>query len=933
MNELKKEVLNVLISMLASIKSKGDKITPDIIDNHILEITSSMKRYVDVDKLWLKSQLENKFTSFIDDPVKGVTDNHKPWLSAKKGLIEWSFWERYRRYLLEKIDHSTVDEIVDSVSEKVLDSMEDPETPGPWSRRGLVMGNVQSGKTQAYIGVITKAADAGYKVIVVLAGLHNNLRSQTQVRLDEGFLGFKASLDAANGPREKTGVYYFDDSPVAASVTTRDEHGDFNSTVARHFGSPPGGPPQLFVVKKNVTPLKNLVEYIQSFANSEDKESGRKKLKDIPLLVIDDEADQASIDTKKIKIDYDGATDPEHEPTKINKFIRELLTAFDKSAYVAFTATPYANILINHKNETEALGDDLYPKSFIYNLPAPNHYYGPEKIFGLKEDLNLGIQELKPLPVVNIVKDYIDSQEDPKIGWMPEKISKDHIPMFLGKDEIPPSLLEAIFAFILSITARKIRNPEPHHNSMLIHVTRLTMVQSRVANQVKKTMRSIVERINYGEGNLKPTILDQLKDVWDREFVAKQEIINDLTKNDLELPAWDDILASVKVVVNSIAIREVNGRALEFLEYEQNAEIGLNVIAIGGEKLSRGLTLEGLSISYFLRVSDMYDTLMQMGRWFGYKKDYIDVSRLYTTVELKESYEQIASATLEMKNTFDEMSSIGESPATFGLKIRSHPGLLVTSKLKMQAGTKMQISYSGDLNQTIMFYKDKNVNQSNLNAALELIEGGEDGKDSYKNTDGLSLLWEKFKSNDIIKFLSSYKTHEDAQRVNNSLLIQYIEKQVSKNELVNWSVLLASIKPNKDNNNDMSNFFWNLPIAGGERSDQTKNDRNKYTIKVLVDPKHESLDLSEEKFNLALEKSLAVWEKLSEGNRSVKPPTSPYGRFVRECRGKENGLLILYPLSYDDSKIPVMGFAISFPSSNTAETVEYVVSTIYKKTI
>ena len=297
------------------------------------------------------------------------------------------------------------------------------------------------------------------------------------------------------------------------------------------------------------------------------------------------------------------------------------------------------------------------------------------------------------------------------------------------------------------------------------------------------------------------------------------------------MPAWDDILASIKVVVNSIAIREVNGRALEFLEYEQNAEIGLNVIAIGGEKLSRGLTLEGLSISYFLRVSDMYDTLMQMGRWFGYKKDYIDVSRLYTTVELKESYEQIASATLEMKNTFDEMSSIGESPATFGLKIRSHPGLLVTSKLKMQAGTKMQISYSGDLNQTIMFYKDKNVNQSNLNAALELIEGGEDGKDGYKNTDGLSLLWEKFKSNDIIKFLSSYKTHEDAQRVNNSLLIQYIEKQVSKNELVNWSVLLASIKPNKDNNNDMSNFFWNLPIAGGERSDQTKNDRNKYTIK------------------------------------------------------------------------------------------------------
>jgi hypothetical protein len=230
-------------------------------------------------------------------------------------------------------------------------------------------------------------------------------------------------------------VYYFDDTPIAASVTTRDENGDFNTLVAKHHGSPPGGAPQLFVVKKNVTPLKNLVEYIESFANSEDKDTGRKKLKDIPLLVIDDESDQASIDTKKIDYD-DGIPNPEHEPTKINKFIRKLLLAFDKSAYVAFTATPYGTILINHKNETDALGEDLYPRSFIYNLPAPNHYYGPEKIFGLKEDLDLGIQELKPIPIVKIVTDYIDSKDEPKVGWMPEKINKDHIPLYFSKDEM-----------------------------------------------------------------------------------------------------------------------------------------------------------------------------------------------------------------------------------------------------------------------------------------------------------------------------------------------------------------------------------------------------------------------------------------------------------------------------------------------------------------
>lgn len=932
MNDINKEALNVLISMLASIKSSGDKMTLEIIDEHIIEVTSSIERYSGVDKSWLKSQLENKFTSYVEETIKGLRDNHTPWLLAKKGQIKWSFWERYRRYLLEKIDYSAVDEIVDSLSEKVLDSMEDPDTPGPWSRKGLVMGNVQSGKTQTYIGIITKAADAGYKVIVVLAGLHNNLRSQSQVRLDEGFLGFKASLDPANGPRERTGVYGFDDTPIAACVTTRDEHGDFNSLVAKHHGSPPGGPPQLFVIKKNVTPLKNLVEYIESFANLEDKDTGRKKLKDIPLLVIDDEADQASIDTKKNNFD-DGKPIPEHNPTTINKFIRQLLVAFDKSAYVAFTATPFGTILINHKNKTVALGEDLYPKSFIYNLPVPNHYYGPEKIFGLKEDLDLGIQELKPIPIVKIVTDYIDSKDEPKVGWMPEKINKDHIPLYFSKDEMPPSLIEAVYAFILSTTVRKIREPSPHHCSMLIHVTRLTMVQGRVVNQVKKLLRSITERINYGDGNLKPTILDLLKHVWDEEFVSKQDSITKQTGTDKSLPAWDDILSDLKVVVNSIVIREVNARALEFLEYELNENIGLKVIAIGGEKLSRGLTLEGLSISYFLRASDMYDTLMQMGRWFGYKNEYIDVSRLYTTREIKNSYEQIASATLEMKNSFDEMVRIGKTPATFGLKIRTHPGLLVTSKLKSRSGIKMQLSYSGDLNQTIMFHKDQTINQKNLDAAKELIQSNVDGKDGYKTTDGLSLLWKNFESSHIVNFLSNYSSHKDALRVNTFLLIRYIEKQVSKGELMHWSLLLASIKLEKNGKNDKSNYFWNLPIYAAERNDTTKDDSDKYTIKVLVDPKHESLDLDEFQFDLALNKSQKAWEELPEKERSVNPPSIPYGRFTRECRGKEKGFLILYPLHFENIPIPIMGFAISFPSSNTSVPIEYITGTVYQKTM
>jgi hypothetical protein len=322
---------------------------------------------------------------------------------------------------------------------------------------------------------------------------------------------------------------------------------------------------------------------------------------------------------------------------------------------------------------------------------------------------------------------------------------------------------------------------------------------------------------------------------------------------------------------------------------------------------------------------------MQMGRWFGYKNEYIDVSRLYTTYELKDSYEKIASATLEMKNSFDEMARIGETPATFGLKIRTHPGLLVTSKFKMRSGMRMQISYSGDLNQTIMFHKNQAINQKNLEAAKELIQSNINGKDGYKTTDGLSLLWENFESSNIVNFLSNYTTHPDALRVNTSLLIRYIEKQVSKGELKNWSVLLASIKLEKNGKNDKSNYFWNLPIYAAERNDTTKDDLDKFTIKVLVDPKHESLDLDEFQFDLALNKSQKAWEELPEKERSANPPVNPYGRFARECRGKDKGFLILYPLHFENVPIPVMGFAVSFPSSNTSTPVEYIAGTVYQK--
>ena len=930
--ELNESALSMLVPLLADIKKRGEQpITSQLIESLINEITE-IRRFLSVDKDWLRAELERRFTRYIEIKGGGLTDRPAHhWLNAKKGEIEWKFWSRYRRYLLQKLDYVTVNDIVDDVSDKVLDSLEDPTRNGKWTRRGLVVGNVQSGKTQTYVGLVCKAADAGYKVIVVLAGLHNTLRSQTQVRLDEGFVGFKATFDNSNGPRERTGVYFFDDTPKAHSVTTRDENGDFRAVVARHLGVQPGGDnPLLFVIKKNVTPLKNLIEWIESFARDEDPESGRKFIKDTSILVIDDESDQASVDTKKMGVDNEGNPDPEHEPVKINRYIRKLLNAFDKSAYVGFTATPFANILINDSNWTKELGDDLFPKSFIYNLPAPDHYFGPEKIFGLKEDIDVGIEEHIPIPVVKTVKDYIDSTEDPKVGWMPEKINKDHVPRYMGQDDIPPSLHEAIYSFILSTTVRAIREDKPHHCSMLIHVTRLTDVQSKVTNQVKRTIRQLADRVNYGDGNFQPTLIEILKGVWTREFVSKESFFKNYEHSKKSLPDWSEIEKNLKKVINSIVIREVNGRALEFLEYEEHENVGLNVIAIGGEKLSRGLTLEGLTISYFLRTSDMYDTLMQMGRWFGYKKEYIDVSRLYTTIELQESYRNIASATLEMRNAFEDMQLNGEPPSRYGMRIRSHAGMLVTSKVKMRSGVKIQLNYSGDLNQTVVFHKDPEVTRSNFNAATNLLE--KYGKDNYAITENHSFLWKDIEAKDIINFLATYKTHDDAVRVNNELLIKYIEKKMLRGELENWSVLIASIKIESGRENDFSNFFWNMNVGGAKRSNLSIDSKDKYTIKVLVDPRHESLDLNIDDQLKALNESIELWDLEDPESRPASPPSHPNGRIARKYRNKRNGFLMLYPLKFEDSAIPVLGYAISFPRSDNDDTVEYIVNSVFSRT-
>jgi hypothetical protein len=939
MSNLNKTVLTMLQVALSEVKEKSGKpLTREQISDEIDEITQ-LKKYSEVNKEWLLEQLEVLFTVWTGAPEILVNkEGHEPWLNQKKSEIDWRFWNRYSLYLAGDAGLAPAAiENIDRVSEDVLMSIEDPTRSGPWDRRGLVMGNVQSGKTGTYTGLICKASDAGYKIIVVLAGMHNNLRSQTQIRIDEGFLGYKAHSSAAGG-FEATGVHKYGSAPRADSVTTRNNNGDFSRTKAREFAIQPGGNPLLFVVKKQATILKNLYAWIEGLAPDVDLETGRKFHRDVPILVIDDEADQASIDTKQVSVDENGNRDDQHNPTIINGLIRKILFAFDKSAYVGFTATPFANIFIHDENETKDLGHDLFPRSFIVNLPAPSNYIGASRVFGIDEDEDLGIEAVEPLPIVRIIDDYANSDEpDETVGWMPPKLLRrtEHIPMYGGVPEVPPSLRTAIMSFVLSTLVRDQREPQPQFNSMLVHVARLTNIQREVKKQVEVELKNIIQRITYGDGGRIPTILDEFEALWASDFKPTSSACG----SKYQLPTWDYVKANLKRIASSIVIKEINGSAADALDYELHGKTGLNIIAVGGDKLSRGLTLEGLTVSYFLRTSRMYDTLMQMGRWFGYKEKYLDVCRLYTNFELDNWFRHIAVASEELRKEFSYMNDVGGTPKDYGLKVRSHPEMLVTSQLKMRSGTFMKLSYAGEISETVIFFTDPKINGKNLKAVNNLLDSiGVANYEKYSK----SYKWSGVDGQKILDFLALYISHPDARRVDCKLISQYIKAQLIQDELTDWTVLLTSIqiKPTEGLNNDVSQYFnGDLEVGAIFRkklNQETDKTNQRFTMKRLVDPSHEYADLNKDEWDSALDLTVQYWERSERKNKSENPPTTPGGTGVRRCRPKKKGLLILYPLLNMDSTAtksaePIMGFAISFPRSDTAKEISYTVNNVFDK--
>lgn len=913
-------------------------ITPALIAEKVAIVLAMNPRWaVDLDRDAVADELIRRFSVWCgeDSSLLNIV-GHVAWLTPERKK-EWRYWQRYREMQETRLAWEAVDGL-DKSSDKILSMLEDPARTGAWDRRGLVVGHVQSGKTGNYTGLICKAADAGYKIIIVLAGLHNNLRTQTQMRLDEGFLGFETDPGAEGKKLIGVGMIDQDASIRPNYATNRTEKGDFTANNVRNLGVSPEARPWLFVVKKNKTVLKRLLNWIHKHVATLDPVTGRQIVNHLPLLVIDDEADHASVDTGEQYFDEDGKADEDHQPTAINGLIRKILHSFQRKAYVGYTATPFANIYIHERGETGDAGPDLFPAAFIHNLGAPSNYIGPARVFGLHS----GERREGGLPLVREVSDHCS--DDGKGGWMPTGHKSVHQPSHADASGMPESLCEAIDSFILACAARHLRGQRSQHSSMLVHVTRFNAVQLAVREKVEEYVRRIDQRLARSIGH--EPVLARMQQLWESDFEPTTAAIGGAVPDAGPFLAfsWEAVAAVLSTVVGEISVRVINGTAGDVLDYEESPN-GLKVIAIGGDKLARGLTLEGLCTSYFLRASKMYDTLMQMGRWFGYRPGYLDLCRLYTTEELIEWFEHIADASEELRDEFETMVESGGTPRDYGLKVISHPVLMVTSRLKMRSAKSLYLSFSGHVVETISLHVRPSMIGSNFEALRSLTAAcGKASPIPDRERPGApdrwkGLYWEKVPFSHVTDFLAAYSTHPDAMKVNSLMLREFISTLARDGELTSWTVAVigGGVAEHPVSLNG------EMPIQRAKRGFKSRT-ADKVSIGRLLQSRDEGIDMDLAAWKAALDETLKTRKQDMGSMQGREDPVVPSGPALRRMRGygapdiaahPERGVLLIYLVQPDvpeeeptKDHVPLVAFGISFPGSRLGHKVEYKVNNV-----
>jgi hypothetical protein len=881
--------------------------------------------------------LETMFNVLVgNEHVLVDNSNHVPWLDRIGSDINWSYWERYRQWLIQE-EHrpvAVVDDSIDAVSNSILGLIEDPRREGAWDRRGLVAGQVQSGKTSNYVALINKALDVGYKLIIVLAGTHDNLRSQTQLRINTGVLGFDTQENVSGTHGKRVGVGLIDgQKPKINCPTSSAQKGDFNRRLASGVGAL-GSDPIILVVKKNKAILENLYAWATGLHHDIDPGTSRKIVRNVPTLVIDDEADYASVDTAST---INKTTGIESDPSTTNRLIRQLLDAFEKTAYIGYTATPFANIYINPSADHDIYGKDLFPEHFIVTLPETSAYSGAARVFGLVEDQAAGIDGVEALPTNRELVDYST--------WLPDGHKKGDLP----KSDLPASLVEAVHSFLLAAALKGYRRVSMRHNSMLIHVTRFVDVQQAVGDQVSALVVKIRNELSY----LAPEDEDSaswmlLKKLYEEDFLPVNATLHhrqDLDGQLGEMPSFDDLISGIRDEAEKVAVSCINGESKEALQYE-NHPAGVTVIAIGGDKLSRGLTLEGLTTSYYLRASRMYDTLMQMGRWFGYRPRYLDVCRLYTTEQLIRWYSRITVASERLYREFEVMAALGKTPRDFGLRIQSHPdGLMVTAANKSRFSKNVRASFSGTVSETILFVDSKTARENNATNLRNLYARIKSSPSTVRPVEGVNY-WQGVDVDAVLEWIDRYDAHEAALRALPKSMAEYIRACLAlpSTQLRSWNVLIASkpiehgevfeIAPGTEIGLILRNPDGQADL--GQEQPRSIAIHGRFVIGRLVSSGDEIRPLQSDpaRRERALRQTIENWGLSTRENRRIDPPSVPSAVAERLTRDPSEGYLMVYPLQRHAAGLgkreePYVGFAVAFPWSPEAPAVDYLVNEIY----
>ena len=623
-------------------------------------------------------------------------------------------WPRLRAYL-EHVKGWPSESVagIHEASNEIVSLLENPHQH-QFLCRGLVVGHVQSGKTANMTAVIAKALDAGYNTVIVLAGLTNKLRFQTQARLVEDLVQ-RNQLDWQ-------------------VLTPSDVDGDFQVP-------PYGGllshtdKAQLAVVKKNVSPLERLRVAV--------KETPRIALRRLRILVIDDECDQASVNAARGELDM----------TAINHRIRGLLKLLPAVSYVGYTATPFANVLINpYRVEGQKL-DDLYPRDFITALPSPNDYFGAERLFGHPpvDPENMQPDE-EGLDMIRIVP---ESEE--RLLQPPTRDDREDF-----YPEMARSLETAILYFLACCSARRARGNSDNHMTMLIHTSPYVVMHKRVAKLITDWKN------DNRDGLLQPEseISRRLERVWNEE---QDRLPIDIT--DASPVGIDAIRGTLREVLDLLEVPIENGSSADRIDYSGTHR---TYIVVGGSILARGLTLEGLMVSYFLRSSSQYDTLLQMGRWFGYRHGYEDLPRIWMTEEEMLRFRGLAAIEREIRDEIEQYRVLELTPMEIAVRIRVIPGMAITGARKMRAARRCAVSFWGTHKQTFRFERQNApLLRENWDAASELVNRAE--ALGCRDGEWPAKLWRGVPKSSIRQFFGAYAAHTVHADLYAEVLISFLD--------------------------------------------------------------------------------------------------------------------------------------------------------------